>query len=211
MHAVYNSFLNQYLSTVKRPIIFELGVNELQDTELLLNLANDPIYFGFEPDPFHIENIKKSHLFDKFNLIESAVGAFDGKCILYQSLFKEKNKMVNTGSSSIRKPKRVLEVFPHVKFEHEAKVDIVTLDKFCKDNNIKHIDFIWADIQGAEIDMILGAQEILLNTDYLFTEYSSDHEFYDGQVGLKSIMAALPGKWEIVKDYISDILLKRVG
>ncbi|MDR1951999.1 MAG: FkbM family methyltransferase [Elusimicrobiota bacterium] len=41
------------------------------------------------------------------------------------------------------------------------KIKIITLDKFVKDNNIKKVDFIKADIEGAERDLLRGAREVL--------------------------------------------------
>ena len=51
-----------------------------------------------------------------------------------------------------------------VVFEHETKgeeVEIITLDTFVKDNQLNRVDFIKADIEGAERDMLLGAKETL--------------------------------------------------
>ncbi|MDR1952077.1 MAG: FkbM family methyltransferase, partial [Elusimicrobiota bacterium] len=41
------------------------------------------------------------------------------------------------------------------------KIKIITLDKFVKDNNIKKVDFIKVDIEGAERDLLRGAREVL--------------------------------------------------
>ena len=41
------------------------------------------------------------------------------------------------------------------------KVEITSLDKFVEENNIEKIDFIKADIEGAENDMLVGAKNVL--------------------------------------------------
>ena len=41
------------------------------------------------------------------------------------------------------------------------KIHCITLDSWAKENNISKIDFIKADIEGAERNMLLGATEIL--------------------------------------------------
>ncbi|OAV67388.1 methyltransferase, FkbM family [Bacteroidales bacterium Barb6XT] len=41
------------------------------------------------------------------------------------------------------------------------KIAITTLDKFVKENNIEKVDFIKADIEGAERDMLRGATNVL--------------------------------------------------
>ncbi|MEN9248224.1 MAG: hypothetical protein Q6L50_08560 [Gloeomargarita sp. GMQP_bins_120] len=34
-------------------------------------------------------------------------------------------------------------------------------------------DFIWADVQGAEVDLIQGGLQALANTRYFYTEYAN--------------------------------------
>jgi FkbM family methyltransferase len=43
----------------------------------------------------------------------------------------------------------------------EEKLCITTLDKFVEENNLKKIDFIKADIEGAERDLLIGATNVL--------------------------------------------------
>ena len=40
-------------------------------------------------------------------------------------------------------------------------VNVTTIDEFVKSNNIEKVDFIKADIEGAERDMLRGATEVL--------------------------------------------------
>jgi len=41
------------------------------------------------------------------------------------------------------------------------KIEITTLDQFVEENNLKKVDFIKADIEGSERDMLLGARNVL--------------------------------------------------
>ncbi|MDR0575336.1 MAG: FkbM family methyltransferase, partial [Tannerella sp.] len=43
------------------------------------------------------------------------------------------------------------------------KISITTLDKFVEENKLEHIDFIKADIEGSERDMLRGAMNVLKN------------------------------------------------
>ena len=96
-----------------------------------------------------------------------------------------------------------------LKFDRTAEVKTLRLDTFCAQHHITDIDFIWADVQGNEREMILGGQSAFARVSYLYTEYSNE-ELYEGQVGLKDILAALPGKWEVHTDYGADVLLRNV-
>jgi FkbM family methyltransferase len=65
------------------------------------------------------------------------------------SLFME----FNTGSNTILKE--------HAVNESAEKVRITTLDKFVHQKNLKRVDFIKSDIEGAERDMLKGARGVL--------------------------------------------------
>jgi len=71
------------------------------------------------------------------------------------------------------------------------------------------VDFIWADVQGAEENLINGAKDTLKNTRYFYTEYS-DEELYRGQINKSRILRMIPG-FSIVKDYGNNILLKNTS
>lgn len=43
----------------------------------------------------------------------------------------------------------------------KQSVEVITIDEYVRKNNIKHVDFIKADIEGAERDMLSGAKETL--------------------------------------------------
>nr|WP_283807556.1 FkbM family methyltransferase [Bradyrhizobium retamae] len=40
------------------------------------------------------------------------------------------------------------------------------MDDWCSEANLKHIDFIWMDVQGAESDVIAGGRHTLSNTRF---------------------------------------------
>ena len=115
----------------------------------------------------------------------------------------------NTASSSLHRPKKHLERWPWVTFDKSVTVKTCTLDSFCNDNNIDHVDFIWADVQGGEYNMILGGQQTLSTTKYLYTEYANV-ELYEGQKDMETLLDALPGEWRVVQDFFSDVLLQNL-
>ncbi len=80
------------------------------------------------------------------------------------------------------------------------------MDDIAEIQKLPLIDLVWADVQGAEIDMIEGAEESFSKTRYIYTEYD-DEELYEGQSNLEGILAALPN-FEPVKVFKNDVLLK---
>jgi hypothetical protein len=101
--------------------------------------------------------------------------------------------------------------YPTVTFDEEPiEVATVTLDTYTRPLP-GLIDFIWADVQGAEHLLIAGGRETLARTRHFFTEYS-DVELYQGQRSLEALLALLPG-WEITSRWEDDALLtnRRLG
>ncbi len=68
------------------------------------------------------------------------------------------------------------------------------------------VDFIWADTQGAEADLIEGGRETLRRTRYFYTEYY-ECEMYEGQKPLRELLKMLPD-FTVVARYDNDILLR---
>lgn len=192
-------------------IIFEIGCHIGRDTEKLFNHFSNPNLYCFECDPRNIEQFKQSNIFNKVQLFELAICNHNGTSTFYQSNGHPQNhNRNNTASSSLYKPTGHLKQWDWVIFNNKISVNTCKLDTFCQNHSIDHIDFIWADTQGAEYDLILGAQNILKHTKYLYTEYSNK-ELYQGQKSLEFIHRALPGKWSLVHDFKSDVLLKNEG
>ena len=109
-------------------------------------------------------------------------------------------------SGSIRKPTNDLIVHPWCKFEKNIIIETKTLDTWRKEQGVEKIDFIWMDVQGAEIDVIQGGRNALKNTRYLYTEYSNK-ELYEGQISLKHLLKELV-EFDVIVRFPDDILLK---
>jgi hypothetical protein len=78
--------------------------------------------------------------------LKKGLGGFDGTAVM--SVDKngsgEANRIIDSGSDS-----RV------------EKIAVTTVDKFVEEQNLKRIDFIKADIEGSERDMLIGARGVL--------------------------------------------------
>lgn len=189
------------------PIILEIGSNCGQTTiELIENFPNAIIHC-FEPDPRAIKKFKNIINHPNVFLHEIAIGNQDGIIEFNQSAGGEEIDPEGWDhSGSIRKPKAHLEMFPWVRFEKKLNVRVMRLDEWASDNKIDFVDFIWADVQGAEGDMILGGLELLKKTKFIYTEYY-DNECYAGQLNLNEIYQLL-NQFLILVKYQNDVLLE---
>ncbi len=195
------------------PVILEIGCNSGSHTLWFLQAFSRPRIHCFEPDPRAIARFKKK-VGERENvaLHEIALSDRDGEITFHQSDGQRDESQVQLlpegwdFSGSIRKPKDHLKEYPWVTFEHSITVPTMTLDHWCRDRQIEHIDFIWMDVQGAEMDVINGGRATLQKTRYLYTEYSTK-ELYEGQATLKSLLKNLPEFKALIR-YPNDILLQ---
>ena len=191
------------------PTILEIGCHDGTNTLWFLEVFDFPKIFCFEPDPRAASRFKqKFEIRPEVSFYEYAISDKNGEETFYMSSGQESETMPDGWdcSGSIRKPKNHLTVHPWCKFEKTMVVKTKTLDTWCREEKIDRIDFIWMDVQGAEIDVIRGGRKALRNTRYLYTEYSNK-ELYQGQLSLKQLLKEL-ADFEVVARYPDDILLK---
>jgi FkbM family methyltransferase len=146
---------------IKKPMVFDLGANCGFFSLRILDIYPDAKIYAFEPQHSLVKSfnncINQNQLSDKVEIRQTAVGDTNGKSIFYEnrspisaSLVKEK-----VSRRSIRK-----------KYE----IDHITVDQFCSDSNISCIDILKIDVEGSEIDVLKGANDIMNTVKVLFIE-----------------------------------------
>ncbi len=189
------------------PVFIEIGANVGRDSKRFLDTFKGVSLFCFEPDPRCIKKFKKRINDSRCRLLEMAVSNQDGKTMLHLSGgSKPGHHSIHINSSSIVKPTGHLKKFPWCRFEDQVTVNTTRLDTWFLQSEIKLVDFIWADTQGAEKQVIEGGIETLRKTKLFYTEYS-DNELYQRQIGLNQIVQMLPD-FEVYKLYPTNVLLR---
>lgn len=202
-----------------RSLVLDIGCYDGKDAMALSFHLNSPEIHCFEADP------RSQKLFDRISggakhltLHRIAIGSHDGETTLYQSDSGTRRHYVDqkewSASSSLKEPKGHLELFPDVEFnlEKAIRVPCITLDTWYTNIYPREIDFIWADVNGSEGDLVAGGNFALNHmTRYLYIE-TSDKELYKGQVKQDELLKMLPN-FEIVGKYndygnFANILLK---
>lgn len=198
-------------------VFIEIGAHMGFDSEIIKKNIGESRFYMFEPDERNLKILYKRGINKLGNLFPLAVSDTEGQCDFYISSGKVPedtgNKYYNenewSASSSIRKPKEHLGIFPWCEFNTVQKVEKISLDLFCSMEEIDHIDFIWMDVQGCEDLVFKGGVNILEKTQYIYTEYSNN-EMYEGQKSLDVIMKFLPGEWRIRQDYGGDVIFENL-
>jgi 2-O-methyltransferase len=187
-------------------LILELGAHIGQDTAWMGNLPNTRVH-AVEADPRNERRLRTRARRNVTVYAPLAIAGHDGVVELTQSM--ELYGKSYTKSSSIHTPTGHLHLNPGVTFGSKVTVPCVTLDSFAEREAISFADLIWADLQGAEPDMIRGGQKTLARTRYLFAEVPP-HEEYEGQLPLEKIMELLP-EWTIEMRWPNDVLLRNLA
>ena len=192
------------------PLVLEIGSNDCETTLWFLQAFEKPIIHCFEPDPRAIARAKKNiQTVSEIHLHEFALSNEDGESVFYMS--DGRRDQMSDGwdqSGSLKKPKNHLSFYPWCAFENVLTVKTARLDTWCKENEITSIDFIWMDVQGAELDVIRGGVNALSRTRLLYTEYNNN-ELYEGQPKLKKLLKEM-NKFRVLFRYDQDVLLKNI-
>ena len=196
-------------------VILEVGAAHGDSTPAIMQCVGwkGGHYFAFEPDPRLINKFPESAAFNApgFKLVPAAVGSQTGDQTFHASDGEDAvSHEHRIFSGSLKKPVEHLTRCPWVKFEREIKVRVVDLDHFLWPYGLEKIDFIWCDAQGAEDQIITGAQETLRKTRFFYTEYY-DYQMYENQIGWEEIQRRLPGRWRVIDRWDTDVLFENTG
>lgn len=213
MRDIYDFLRGPALDHTAPLVILEIGCATGVDSLDLRRLFPKSRLFCFEPDPRNVYVMKKALPKGAAVIIEAAVGDRDGDATFNLSEGKVPpgaDVHTWTFSSSLKAPTGHLQEAPWVKFLRTVKVKLVRLDTFAREQALDTIDFIWADVQGAEDLVIAGGQEALSRTRYFYSE-CYDKPMYEGQIGLDEIRNRLPGgpaAWDVTHRFPTDVLLR---
>ena len=194
----FNKPTSYKVSEKKIDTVFDLGAFLGDTAYIFYKFLKAKKIYAFEPDPdnFKIlkENIKLNNLQDVIFPLEIGVGKEKGFFYLEKS----------GGASSITNN--------HSKSKNKVKVKVVSIDDFVADNNIKKVDFIKMDIEGAEFDALKGAVKTLKRDkpDLLIAIYHKGEHFFEIPGWLKKQVpeynlrfVAMNGASPIIERYIA--------
>ncbi len=189
-------------------LVLELGCNDGQHSRLFLEEYQGLQLHCFEPDPRPRERFPMKVDDKRCTLWPFAIAAADGEVSFHPSGGQNRNSWLPDWdlSGSIRKPTGHLQFSSWVTFKDPIKVPARSLDSWTREQELQRIDLIWADLQGAEVDMIEGGTRTMKMTRYLFTE-CYEKPLYEGQINLQGILNRLKN-FELVWREKDDVLLR---
>jgi FkbM family methyltransferase len=166
--------------------ILDIGSRDLGQSIEFSNIFSSAKINAFEPVPnsyqLCVNNLSKleEHKRKRINVYNIALGNKKGKIPFFE-VDPNLSSVPNVGASSMLKFKKGLNGSPFGQnlIQKEIIVQCDTLDNWCASNNFTFVDIMWVDVQGAELLVFQGAENILKNTRIIMTEVGLK-PYYEG-------------------------------
>ena len=140
-------FLKKSLKNIPIPCIFDVGSNIGDYTFEALNINPNSFVHCFEPSKDHY-NILKSRFLPLKNIVINNFGLSDKN----QSGILFKDKKISGLASLVKRDLKHI----HINLNKLEKVKLNVGDQYIKNHNIKKIDYLKIDIEGWEMNVLLG-------------------------------------------------------
>jgi len=138
-------------TTIPPYILFDVGANRGNYARLLLDVFGDKgVVHSFEPSYCTFAALEEN-LGAQARLFNIGFGECDGVFVLHSNT-------KNSGLASLYD--RNLKHFS-ISLDQQEEVAIMTLDKFCASEGIRHIHLLKLDVEGHELRVLEGAQAML--------------------------------------------------
>jgi len=164
-----------------KPIIFDVGANSGQSIYNFRKHFPNSIIYSFEPSPNTFKELQEGYSVNRDNhLVNIAIGSKTEEVILLENLNSSMSSILPLG---INGSGRII---------RRTKVMMNTIDGFCKNNQINHIDILKSDTQGLELEVFKGAEKKLNKGEIGMVYY---------EVNISEIYQNLP-KFTDIMDYL---------
>jgi FkbM family methyltransferase len=152
-----------FLPNYRINVVFDVGANVGKSAESYIAKFPSTSVFCFEPVAESFQqlevNMKGNNQVHCFQL---ALASSKGQGSMLSDGTSTMNRLLDETTDSTNNCDIQLE-----------QVDILTLDDFCKDNEISHIDYLKVDTEGSDFDVLIGAEHMLREKSIDFVEVES--------------------------------------
>lgn len=185
------------------PVILDIGAHKGESVRFFKDIFPSSIIHSFEPDPENFKLLEKC--------CKSYKGLEKGNCHSTNKAIAEKKGTMRYYRQSISHMGGLLPInkssedslgYAESATNEPIEVNVTTVDLYCSKMNIEEVDIMKIDVQGYEVGVLLGAQQMLSKTSCCTVEVSL-YDFYEQSSSLlkveKIMHAAGMNLWDISK------------
>ena len=134
---------------VDNPIIFDVGMNHGQTLNKILKVFPNSLIHGFEPSKYCFEQLEKDFKVKK-NIILNNVGISEKGGVLEFNEYScdSMNSFLNRAYGKAQ----IVDTY---------KVQVMSIDDYCKTNQISKIHILKSDTEGFELKVLQGANSMM--------------------------------------------------
>jgi len=183
-HFLIHQVLPKYLSGVERPILFDVGANVGNYSEMLATVFPKALVFAFEPNPTTFKALQSKNL-PQITKVNVGLGSETKTCQIYTYANDAQSE-----HASIHK-----DVFGSMHGNGDViaiDFQLDTLDNFCHNNQIGKIDFLKIDTEGNELDCLQGSKNMLASSKINVIQFEFNEMNVISRVFLKDFYDLLP-------------------
>jgi len=161
--------------------VLDVGANTGQFSRWCARCFPEAAIHAFEPLPACQEELKKTAAkFPKIKLQPCALGPQSGQVEMFENDYKP-------SSSLLPMKDRHRELWPKTANAKKVSVRVEKLDDIAKRESFAKDTFLKLDVQGYELHVLAGAQEVLKQTAVVMTEVLFE-PLYEGQAEFRSLL-----------------------
>jgi FkbM family methyltransferase len=171
--------------------IFDVGACECLDSIRYQRMFPSANIHAFEANPRNVTRAKET--LAKFGheevilngvALSDKIGELDFFCSegVPEGKLNDEHWDYGNKSGSILEPdmEKIRSVWTWLNFQKQEKIPCTTLAAYCEANEIRKIDLLHLDVQGAELMVLQGARPMIQAIDAIWLEVSSER-FHVGQ------------------------------
>ena len=158
------------------PTIIEAGAHDGRDTIRMKRKWPNATIYAFEPRQDVFDQLaQKAKNHTSIHLYQLGLSDHSGVQKFYLSCPQKNSNYKADAQSSLFPPelenwgKKLKEM---IDFKETIDVSVTTLDDWAREQNIKHIDFLWLDLQGNEFQVLNASPYVFSLVSVIKTEVS---------------------------------------
>lgn len=187
-----------YKNTKKNNLtVFDVGCNRGLYIDLFLGENIESEIHCFEPIVSLFNNLNNKYGNKKnIKLNNICLSDKNGEVTFHELT----NPSTDGCSSIVERP-----VFKQRNWNYKSyEVKSKTIDSYCEENNINHIDYLKIDVEGAEFLVLKGCEKMLNKQTIDFIQFEYGNTFSDANVKLLDV-------YNLIKKYSYNIFLYKEG